>query len=86
MGVAESVSTSTCAAHLLDVLLVRHAEALLLVDDEQAEVLELDVLLQQLVRADHEVALARAHIGERLAHLRLRARSGESMRISTGKP
>ena len=65
------------AAHLLDVLLVRHAEALLLIDDEQAEILELDVLLQQLVRADHEVALARAHIGERLAHLRLRAKARE---------
>ena len=65
------------AAHLLDVLLVRHAETLLLIDDEQTEILELDVLLQQLVRANHEVALARAHIGERLPHLRLRAEARE---------
>ena len=65
------------AAHLLDVLLVRHAEALLLVDDEQAEVLELDILLQQLVRADHKVALAAAHVRERLADLSLRAKARE---------
>ena len=65
------------AAHLLDVLLVRHAEALLLVDDEQAEVLELDVFLQQLMRADHEIALAAAHVRERLADLPLRAKARE---------
>ena len=41
IGVAVSVSTSTLVAQLLDELLVLHAEALLLVDDEQAEVLEL---------------------------------------------
>ena len=39
IGVAVSVSTSTLARMLLDALLVLHAEALLLVDDEQAEVL-----------------------------------------------
>ena len=65
------------AAHLLDVLLVRHAEALLLVDDEQAEVLEFDVFLQQLMRADHEIALAAAHVRERLADLPLRAKARE---------
>jgi hypothetical protein len=37
---------------------VRDAEALLLVDDEQAEVLELDVLREQAVRADDDVDLA----------------------------
>ena len=36
-------STSICGAHLLEALLVADAEALLLVDDEQAEVLELEV-------------------------------------------
>ena len=55
------------AAELLDVLLVRHAEALLLVHDQQAEILELHVLAQQPVRADHEVALAGGEVGERLA-------------------
>ena len=44
IGVADMVSTSICAAHLLQPLLVAHAEALLLVDDQQAEVVELDVL------------------------------------------
>ena len=55
IGVAVSVSTSTVSLQLLDALLVRDAEAVLLVDHEQAEVLEDDVLLEQRVRADHEV-------------------------------
>ena len=46
------------AAHLLDALLVRDAEALLLVDDEQAEVVEAHVLRQQAVGADDDVELA----------------------------
>ena len=37
--------------------LCAHAEAVLLVDDQQAEVLERDVLLQQAVRADDDVDL-----------------------------
>ena len=40
---------------LLELLLVGHAEALLLVDDEQPQVLEHHVLLQQLVGADDQV-------------------------------
>ena len=51
---------------LLDLLLVRHAEPLLLVDDEQAEIAELDVLRQQPVRADDDVDLAGGQIRERL--------------------
>ena len=58
------------AAELLDVLLVADAEALLLVDDEQAELLELHALLQQLVRADDEIALAGADGLERFAVFR----------------
>ena len=45
-------------AHRLQALLLAHAEALLLVDDDEADVLELDVLLQQPVRADDDVDLA----------------------------
>ena len=45
-------------AHLLQPLLVRHAEALLFVDDDQAQVGELDVLADQPVRADEDVDLA----------------------------
>ena len=59
MGVAVSVSTSTFAAQLLDALLVRDAEALLLVDDEEPQVLEVDVLREQAVRADDDVAPCR---------------------------
>ena len=40
IGVAVSVSTSTSVAEVLDRLLGADAEALLLVDDQQAEVLE----------------------------------------------
>ncbi len=45
-------------AQLLDALLVRHAEALLLVDDQQAQVLERHILAQQAMRADHQVDAA----------------------------
>ena len=40
IGVADSVSTWTSVAQLLEALLVRDAEALLLVDDDQPEVAE----------------------------------------------
>ena len=58
IGVAVSVSTSTSALSCLIASLWRDAEALLLVDDEQAEVLERDVLGQQPVGADDDVDLA----------------------------
>ena len=45
-------------AHALEPLLVAHAEALLLVDHDQSEVLELDAGLQQAMRADHDVDVA----------------------------
>jgi hypothetical protein len=41
---------------------VAHAEAVLLVDDQQAEALELDVRLQELVRPDDDVDAARRQI------------------------
>ena len=43
IGVADIASTSTLVAQLLELLLVLDAEALLLVDDDQAEVLEADL-------------------------------------------
>ncbi len=55
---AQSVEHVDVRAELLDALLVRDAEALLFVDDEEAEVLEVDVLREQPVRADHDVDLA----------------------------
>ena len=54
---AVSVITSTFG-ELLDLLLVLHAEALLLVDDQQPEILERDVVREQAVGADHAVDVA----------------------------
>ncbi len=51
-------------AQLFQLLLLAHAEALFLIDDHQAQILELDVRLQQLVRADDDVDLA---VGQALA-------------------
>ena len=45
-------------AHLLDALFVADAEALLLVDDEQAEIGEFDVFGKDTVRSDEDVDLA----------------------------
>ena len=65
IGVAESVRTSTWCAHRLQALLLLHAEALLLVDDDQAEVRERDVLAEQPVRADDDVDRAVGQSGQR---------------------
>ena len=50
------------APHLLEALLVRDAEALLLVDDDEAQVLERDVLLQQAVRPNDDVHAPRRQL------------------------
>ena len=52
---------------------MRHAEPLLLVDDEQPEIAELHVLRQQPVRADDDVHLAGGEVLERLLLLALGA-------------
>ena len=54
-------------AQLLELLLVRHAEMLLLVDDDEAEILELDGLAEERVGADDNVDVA---FGEALLRLR----------------
>ena len=59
IGVAVRVSTSTCARRCLIRSLCLHAEALLLVDHEQAEVLELDVVGQQAMGPDDDIDLPR---------------------------
>ena len=51
---------------LLDPLLVRDAEPLLLVHHQQAEIAELDVFRQQAMRPDDRIDLARGQIGQRL--------------------
>ena len=68
IGVAESVSTSTSRAELLEPLLGGHAEPLLLVDDDEPEVLEPDVLAEQPMRADDDVDRA---VGQPLERGRL---------------
>jgi len=67
MGVAVSVSTSTSARSCVHLLFVAHAEAVLFIDDEQAQVVELGRFTEQLVRADHDVhrAVANALDGRR---------------------
>ena len=56
---------------------MRHAEALLLVDDEQAEIVKMNVLLQQLVRADDQIDFAGLQIEERFFDLRRRTEAGK---------
>ena len=84
MGVAVSVSTSTVGLDLLEALLVRHAEALLLVDDDQAEVLERHVLLEQPVRADDDVHRRRRRCRDHVLLLLARVRKRESSATFTG--
>ena len=64
-------------AHLLDALLVRDAEALLLVDDQQAEIAELHVLRQQPMRADEDVEPAGGELLESLLDLLRRAEAAD---------
>ncbi len=68
MGVAVSVSTSTSARKRLQSFFLLHAEAMLFIEDDQAEVVELHILLDQLVRADDDVQLAIGQILQRLRH------------------
>ena len=82
IGVAESVNTSTCVRICFS-RPVRHAEALLLVNDDEAQVAESDVLRQEPVRADDDVQLAVAQLVDRLADLGGRAEAVEKP-IRTG--
>ena len=82
MGVADSVSTSTPIDSLLEPLLVRHAEALLLVDDDQPQIMELHILGQQPVGADHDVDLPRLSGRRRISSCCLaRAEAGEQLHV-----
>ena len=55
MGVAVITSTSGCTPFCTQAETLHHAEAMLLVDDREAELLELDILFEQRVRADHHM-------------------------------
>ena len=84
IGVARHRQHVDLAPQLLDPLLVRDAEPLLLVDDQQAEVAELDVLRQQAVRADDDVDLAGGQVREDLRSARPRDRNRLTMSMRTG--
>ena len=58
IGVARHGQHVDLLAHLLQPLFVAHAEALLFVDDEQAEILELDVFGEEAMGADEDVDFA----------------------------
>ncbi|MBM7804099.1 hypothetical protein JOE58_003350 [Curtobacterium luteum] len=62
---------------LLELVLVLDAEALLLVDDDEPDVLELDVLRQDPVRADDDVDGAVREARDRLLRLLLRLEPAE---------
>ena len=67
------------AGKLLELFLVRHAEALLLVDDEEPQVLEVQALLQQRMRADQKIDLARGRVLHDLLFLRRRFEAREHL-------
>ena len=60
-------------AQRLQSFFLLHAETVLFVEDDQAEVVELHVLLDQLVRADDDVQLAFGQVLQRLRHFLGRA-------------
>ena len=72
-------------AHLLDALLVRHAEPLLLVHDQQPQILEGHVLAQQAVRADHQVHRCRLPAAQRRDPAARTSESARASRRVTGK-
>ena len=70
------------AAHLLQVLLVRHAEPLLLIDYDEPEVLEANVLLEQPVRPDDDIDRSRRQLLGHLPLLRHRPKAREHLNPS----
>ena len=55
IGVAVITSTSGCTPFCSKLETLHYAEAMLLVDDHQAQLLELDVFLEQRMGPDHHV-------------------------------
>ena len=66
-------------AQLLEALLVRHPEALLLVDDDQPQILEADVLREESVRPDQNVELPVARALEDVELLLARPEAAETV-------
>ena len=67
--------------YFLDPLLLRHAEPLLLVHDEQPEILEFHILGQHPMGADEDVHIPRAHPADDLLLLLRRAEAGEHFHL-----
>ena len=85
IGVALMVSTSTFFLHLLQPLLVLDAEALLFVDHQQAEIVELDVLREQAMRADRRCPLCPPPVPPATALISFGERKRLSISTRTGK-
>ena len=68
-------------AHLLELLLLGHAEALLLVDDDQPQVVELHVFAHQPVGAHHDVDAAPLHLPQDLVLLLGGAEPGKQLHV-----
>src|SRR5882724_981583 len=66
-------------ANFFQAFFVGDAEALLLVDDHQAEILEADIFGEQAVRADDDVDLARFECCENLFLLRGGAKAAQHL-------
>ena len=71
--------------HLLQPLFVAHAEALLFIDDQQAEIVIHHVLRQQPVRTDDDVDLARRRALREIALISFGDRNRLSISTRTGK-
>ena len=64
---------------LLDLLLVCHTEALLLIDNEQPQILEFHILRQNPVRPDHNIDHVLLEIGDCLLYLRRRPETAHQL-------
>ena len=66
---------------LLELLLLRHAKSLLLVDDEQTEIMKFDVLGNEAVRADDDIGLAALEAAQRQRLLLRRAEARDHIDV-----
>ena len=79
IGVAESVSTSMLSRRFFICSLWPHAEALLLVDDHQAQVMGVHIARQQAMRAYEHIHAAVRETLERRSLLLRRAEAAEHL-------
>ena len=85
IGVAESASTSHLEPQLAQELLLRDAEALLLVEDDEPEILRHDVAREHPVRADQDVHPARRGTRRGLRFTSAGRRKRETISTPTGR-